>query len=340
MALLRGILILLSIIGLAIAGLAFAFADRDIPATELDAKYGQPPSQFIELPSGARVHYRDQGKRDGLPVVLLHGSNASLHTWEPWVRLLGDQFRIVTVDLPAHGLTGPVPNRDYSQEGMAKFVDEFTRAIKLPRFALGGNAMGGTVAARFAIEHPERLTHLILIGTAGMPTKTPLDEGLGLRLARIPVLQNILLFVTPRRLFEDGLKKSMVDHALVTPEMIDRYWELSRREGSRAALIERYQNVPDDFIEKNVTKLVTPTLIMWGDQDTLVPRDAGDAYNAVLKGSTLVVYKNVGHQPMEEVPEQSARALRRFLSPPPAEPPAPAPAPTPASAPVVAPPAR
>ena len=329
MAFLRGILIVISVIGLLITGLVFAFADMDIAADTLVQKYGQPPSQFVDLPSGAHVHYRDQGLKSGPPLLLLHGSNSSLHTWEPWVKQLGDEFRVITVDLPAHGLTGPVPGDDYSQEGMAKFVDEFMKTIKVDRFAIGGNAMGGTVAVRYTLMHPEHVTHLMIIGTAGLPVKLPLDEGLGLKLARIPVLQNILLFVTPRRLFEDGLKKATVDHSLVTPEMIDRYWELSRREGSRMALIKRYQAPTDDYIEKNIEKLNTPTLMMWGDADLLVPRDMGDAYNSIVKGSTLVVYKNIGHMPMEEIPEQSARAVRRFLAPPP-PPAAPAPASPPA----------
>ena len=317
MALLRGILVLISIVGLLIAGLVFAFSDPDVPADVLVAKYGPPPSQFVDLPSGARVHYRDQGQPNAMPLVLLHGSNASLHTWEPWVRELSTQFRVISVDLPAHGLTGPVPGDDYSQEGMVKFVDEFTLRLKVDRFALAGNSMGGGVAARFAIEHPERLTHLILVDAAGLPTKSPQDPGVGFRIARTPILQNVLLYVSPRRLFEDGLKKAIVDDALVTPEMVDRYWELNRRTGTRAATLKRFQTVRDDFIEQNVAKIATPTLILWGELDTLVPRDVGDAFNTAIKGSRLIVYKNVGHIPMEEVPEPTARAVREFLTAPP-----------------------
>lgn len=315
MAFLRGILVLISIIGLLIAGLVFAFSDPEIPADALVQKYGQPPSQFVDLPSGAHVHYRDQGQKNALPLVLLHGSNASLHTWEPWVAELGDQFRLISVDLPAHGLTGAVPGDDYSQAGMTKFVDEFTRAIKVERFALAGNSMGGGVAARFAVDHPERVTHLILLDAGGLPSKTPRDPGLAFRIAATPVLQNLILFVTPRRLLEDGLKKAIVDDALVTPEMVDRYWELNRREGTRAATLKRFQTPNDGYLEQNVTKIAAPTLILWGDLDTLVPRDVGESYNAAIKGSRLIVYKNVGHLPMEEVPEQSARAVREFLAP-------------------------
>jgi pimeloyl-ACP methyl ester carboxylesterase len=317
----RGLLILIAILAIAVAALIAVFRDPDTQHAILLAKYGQGASQFVTLPSGANVHYRDQGNRGGSALVLLHGSNASLHTWEPWVQQLGNDFHVFSVDLPSHGLTGAVPGDDYSQEGMVKFVDEFTTTLKLSRFALAGNSMGGGVAARFAIQHPNRLTHLILVDAGGMPTQTPQDPGIGFRIASIPGVRNIMLYVTPRSLFEDGLKKAIVDDTLVTPEMVDRYWELNRREGNRAATLKRFQAQRDTYIQDNATKIATPTLIIWGDSDTLVPLDVGQAYAAAIKGSKLIVYKNVGHIPMEEVPEQSARAVREFIAPSPVLPP-------------------
>jgi pimeloyl-ACP methyl ester carboxylesterase len=313
----RGLFILILLLVIA-GGIAIAlFADPDARPVELEAQYAPPPSQFVILPSGARVHYRNQGSRTGPVLVLLHGSTASLHTWEPWVAQIGDAFHMISVDLPGHGLTGPVPGDDYSQEGMAKFVDEFTRAIGVDRFALAGNSMGGGVAARYALMYPNRLTHLILVDAGGIPSKTPVDRGLGLTLARIPIVQNLMLYVTPRNLFEDGLKNAFVDDRFVTPDMVDRYWKLNRREGNRAAALKRFQLPMDTYIQDNITKITTPTLILWGDQDRLTPRDMGDAYNAAIKGSKLIVYKNIGHIPMEEAAEQSARAVRDFLTPAP-----------------------
>lgn len=320
MHILRGLLVLIVLVAIAVTGLVAAFRDPDLPHDILLVKYGNGASQFVRLPSGANVHYRDQGQRTGQVLVLLHGSNASLHTWEPWVKQLFGGFRVISLDLPSHGLTGAVPGDDYSPEGMVKFVDEFTTALHVDRFALAGNSMGGGVAARFAIEHGNRLTHLILVDAGGMPTDKPRDPGLGFRLARIPVVQNLMLYITPRSLFEDGLRKAFHNPDLVTPEMIDRYWELNRREGNRAATLKRFQVAPDTFIQDNASKITTPTLILWGAADLLVPRDVGDKYAAAIKGSKYVVYNDVGHIPMEEVPEQSARAVREFLAPTPLPP--------------------
>ena len=309
----RGLLVLLGLLAIVVVGLVFAFKDPDIPDSVLVAKYGQAPSKFITLASGAHVHYRDQGVATGATLVLLHGSNASLHTWEPWVKVLGNEFRVITVDLPSHGLTGAVPVDDYGQAGMANFVDQFTTQIGVQDFALGGNSMGGAVAARFALMYPARLTKLILIDAGGIQPKTPTDPGIGFRLARIPVVQNLLLYVTPRSLFEEGLKKAIYDDTLVTPEMVDRFWELNRREGNRAATLKRFQTPFDSYVQDHVREIKTRTLILWGDKDTLMPPDAGEAYRDAIKGSQFILYHDVGHLPMNEVPERSAEAVRTFL---------------------------
>ena len=313
----RGLIVLIAILIFTAIGAVVLFSDPDIADLELAAKYATPPSQFVTLPSGAKVHYRDQGQRNGPALVLLHGSNASLHTWEPWVAQIGDQFRMISLDLPSHGLTGAVPGDDYSQEGMTQFVDEFTKTMGIERFALAGNSMGGGVAARFAIQHPERLTHLILVDAGSMPTALPRDPGWGFTLARIPLLNYAFLYISPRAIFEDGLTKAFVDDTLVTPDMINRYWQLNRKIGSRAATLKRFQTPNDTVVQDTAAKITTPTLILWGELDTLTPADMGQAYNAAIKGSKLVIFKSTGHLPMEEVPDQSARILREFLAPTP-----------------------
>ena len=144
--------ILLALVVL-VVGAFFALSAPDIPRSVLEAKYATPPSRFITLPDGARAHYRIRGADSAPTLLLLHGSNATLFTWEPWSKTLSDHFRVVSVDLPGHGLTGPVPDHDYSAAGMAKFVGEFADALGIKSFALAGNSMGGGVAAYFAETH-------------------------------------------------------------------------------------------------------------------------------------------------------------------------------------------
>jgi pimeloyl-ACP methyl ester carboxylesterase len=302
------------LIGLAIlAGAFWFFSDPDIPRQALEAKYATPPSEFIMLPDGARAHVRDQGNKSGPVLVLVHGSNASLFTWEPWVARLHNDFRIVTMDMPGHGLTGAVPNQDYSQEGMVKFVDEVADKLGLRKFAIGGNSMGGGVAARYAEEHPDRVTALILVDAAGEPTPMGDRVPLVFKIARIPVLNKILLHLTPRSLVEEGLDDAIVRKNIITDKMIDQYWEFARMDGSRAANGARFMLPFTDDVKKHIGDIKAPVLILWGAQDHLIPVVAAHEFQADIPGSQLVIYPATGHIPQEEVANRSAQDVRTFL---------------------------
>jgi pimeloyl-ACP methyl ester carboxylesterase len=311
--LLRGAVIAIAVLAILIAGAIFAFSDPDIPAAELEAQYGVQPSQYVMLPSGARAHIRDQGSREAPVLVLVHGSNAALFTWEPWVTRLQSDFRVISLDMPGHGLTGPIPSNDYTLKSMAAFTVEAVAALGVSQFAIAGNSMGAGVAARVALEYPDKVTKLILVDGGGMPSKLPREPGLGFRIARLPVINNVMLWVSPRNLFENGLKTAIYDDALVTPAMVDLYWRLNRREGNRAASLKRFQTPWDTYNADNMAKIAAPTLILWGDKDTLIPPDSGEAARDAIKGSQLVIYKNIGHIPMEETPDESAADVKAFL---------------------------
>jgi pimeloyl-ACP methyl ester carboxylesterase len=310
---LRGLVIAIAVFAIIIAGAIFAFSDPDVPASVLEQQYGVQPSQYLKLPSGARAHVRDQGPKDAPVLVLIHGSNAALFTWEPWVTRLQSEFRVISMDMPGHGLTGPVPSDDYSQKGMAAFVIEVLDTMGIGQFAIGGNSMGAGVAARVTLEYPARVSKLILVDGSGMPSKLPREPGLGFRLVRLPVINQVMRWVSPRNLFEGGLKTAIYDDNLVTPEMVDMYWRLNRREGTRAASLKRFQTPWDNYNADNMSKVAVPTLILWGDKDTLIPPDSGEAARDAIKGSQLVIYKNIGHIPMEETPDASAADVKAFL---------------------------
>lgn len=314
--------ILLWIVGIlaVLIGLAFLFlGDPEVPRDALMSKYGQAPSQFIDLPSGAKAHYRDQGNKDGPALVLLHGSNASLHTWEPWVKILGDEFRVVTVDLPGHGLTIARADDDLSAESMAKFVDEFATAAGVERFAVAGNSMGGGVAGRAAMQFPARATHLILIDSAGVIPPNMPDPPAFFYLVRTPVLRNFLRLVPGRPVAEATLKASFANQALVTPEMIDRYWELNRGPGIRMATRKRfsmgleYFQGEDKFFRDSMPKIAIPTLVLWGRQDKLLPVEAAEIFKAAIPGAQAIIYDDGGHILQEDLAERSAADVRTFL---------------------------
>lgn len=305
------------LIVLAIAVIAVSVVRFDKSKEELVPKYALAPSEFIDLPNGATAHVRDQGNPQGPVLVLIHGSNASLHTWEPWVALLGAKYRIVTMDMPGHGLTGAVPGDDYSRAGMVAFTHEVLQKLEITHYAIGGNSMGGGVAAQYAEDHPDEVTAVILVDAAGLPRKKQPGEKipLGFRLARMPVLNKIMLYVSPRSIFEEGVRKVSVDQSKITEEMIDRYYELNLYDGNRRATGIRFR-LPssDEAVSEKLGQIRVPTLILWGDKDSLIPVENAAEFQKRISGAKAVIYPNVGHIPMEEVPEKSAADVDRFLT--------------------------
>jgi pimeloyl-ACP methyl ester carboxylesterase len=313
----RILLGILTLVALAFVVIVISVVRFDVPREELVGKYAGGASQFATLPSGASVHFRDEGNPDGPALVLVHGSNSSLHTWEPWVAELGGTYRIVSMDLPGHGLTGRVPGDDYSREGMAASVHELTEALGLTRFAIAGNSMGGGISALYALEHPERVSALILVDSAGVPVaRDDTDPPLAFRIARTPVLSKVMRYVLPRSVVEEGVRKVFVDQSKVTDEMVARYFDLSLHEGNRDATRMRfasYAGRDEAAFAERLGAIEMPTLIIWGDKDLLIPVSAASTFKERIPHAELVVFENVGHVPMEEVAEESAAAVAAFL---------------------------
>lgn len=286
----------------------------DIPVATLRAKYASPASQFVDVMPGVTVHLRDEGKRDGPVIILLHGSNASLHTWEPWVARLGGRFRMISFDLPAHGLTGPDPQNDYSPARSARIVAAVADRLGLRRFVLAGNSMGGGIAARFAVAYPDRLDGLILVDAGGQPQPAARDIPLAFRIADTPVLRDLVAGFTPRWLVASGVKGAVSVQSVMTPAAIDRYWELLRYPGNRAATLQRFTQGYGSVAPAELTRVTTPTLILWGREDRFIPVASAAYFAKALPHSRTVIFDHVGHLPMEETPDASATAVAEFMA--------------------------
>lgn len=286
----------------------------DTDAAAMRAKYGASPSQFVRTGDGRTVHLRDEGPRDALPIILLHGSNADLHTWQPWVDALSDRYRLIRYDQRGHGLTGPAPDGDYATDRFVADVNAAADALGLERFVLAGNSMGGAIAARYAMLHPGRLAGLVLIDAGGAPVKREGGGNLAFTLARLPVLGPLAFEVMPRSVVEKSLRQSVANQAVVTPGAVDRYWELARYPGNRGATIARFSLGWQQFAPAQVAAITTPTLVMWGEEDSLIPYEAAGWYMRYLPDARLVRYPGIGHIPMEEAPRRSAADLARWLS--------------------------
>jgi pimeloyl-ACP methyl ester carboxylesterase len=312
-------LVLLFLLGGLSGAVLWAYAP-DLPADVLIRRYGQPPSTFIDV-GGTRAHVRDEGKPDAMPLVLIHGSLGSLHMWEGWVDALKDRYRLISVDLPGHGLTGAWPRGDYSIEAYTDFIEVLADTLHLDRFAIAGHSMGGAVAWSFAATRPERISHLILVDSSGYPHDG--EPPLPIRLARMRVVGDIGIYFKPERTVRRSLEEIYSDPAMITPERLKRFAELQRFPGNRAATLQRARS-QEPLDPTPIKRLDVPTLIIWGAQDRWVP--IGDAFRFQndIKGARLAIFEKPGHDPMEEDPKGTAAAVAEFLPtepPPPLSPP-------------------
>lgn len=282
----------------------------DRAVAQLQPRWAPPPSVFVEV-AGMNVHLRDEGPReDASPIVLLHGTSASLHTWQGWADALKGQRRVIRFDLPGFGLTGPAPDGDYSIESYVRFVTAMLDQLGVTRCVLGGNSLGGAVSWQTALAQPSRVEKLVLVDSGGYPVHST-SVPLGFRLARIPMLGRLLEHTLPRSVVENSVRNVYGDPSKVTQELVDRYFELTLREGNRRALVERFKQPPPD--PRRIAGLKLPTLILWGGRDRLIPPDDAERFHRDIAGSTLEMFDDLGHTPQEEDPARTMVAVKQFL---------------------------
>ena len=306
---LGGLLLVLLLV--VVGGVAASWApDRDVDS--LKAKWGPPPSQFTEI-MGMSVHYRDEGPRDDVePIVLLHGTSASLHTWDGWADALKGQRRVIRMDLPGFGLTGPMPDGNYRLPHYVEFVVALMDQLGVQKAVVAGNSFGGNLAWKVAVDHPQRVSKLVLVDAAGYPYDAQ-SVPIGFKIAQIPALKPLMQNTLPHGMIESSVRNVYGDPSKVTPELIDRYYELTLRAGNRGALGERFRQSPGGEFAQQIPSITQPTLILWGGQDRLIPPNNAEQFKQDIQGSHLVVFDGLGHVPHEEDPVATVAAVQAFL---------------------------
>lgn len=289
----------------------------DISYDRLEKIYANSDSRYLALGNEMRIHFRDVGPRDAPVIVLVHGFSASLHTWEPWVTDLRRDHRVISLDLPGHGLSRCIDNNEI---GMSQFVDvigRLTSALKVERFTLVGNSMGGAAAWNYALAHPDQIEGLVLVDASGWPQTG--EDGKGrpfiFRLLEIPLARTVIKDLDLSSLIRSGLQDSFADPSFVTGEMVDRYASLARAPCHREALLSlsagRDRRSP--ATAERLAAIAAPTLVLHGEQDNLIPASHGEQFAAAIPGAELILYPDTGHLPQEEIAAQSVSDLRTFL---------------------------
>lgn len=304
----------LTLLGLAAAasvGMYTAYVP-DMTVEALSTRWAPPPSTFVPV-DGLRAHLRDEGPRgDSVPVLLLHGTSASLHTWEGWSAALRPSRRVIRVDLPGFGLTGPDSANDYRIGRYTRFVVALLDSLRVPRADIAGNSLGGEIAWEVAARHPERVRKLVLVDPAGFKF-TSESVPLGFRLARMPSLSWILARTLPRGVVESSVRNVYGDPAKVTDSLVDRYYQLTLRTGNRTVLVHRFAQAAPGADTARLVGISAPTLVLWGGRDRLIPPSDAARFQRMMPKAELIMYPELGHVPHEEDAARTVRDVLEFL---------------------------
>jgi pimeloyl-ACP methyl ester carboxylesterase len=261
----------------------------------------QPDSRFVAV-GGSRIHYKRAGR--GPALVLLHGSASSLQHFDRAADLLSESFDVIRPDLPGFGLTGPRKDRDYRVPAYAAAVADFLQALGVPRYAVAGNSLGGDIAWNLALDHPERLTGLVLVNATGYPEK---EVPAGMRLTRNPLLRPLLRRVMPRGAIERNLRSNVGPlSTIVDDAMVDRAHQLMNRPGNRSAFVD-FCNTDQPDRSAQIPRITVPTLVL---------RSAGidgQHFTRDIPGAEELVHPDSGHLLPEEEPQWVSDAIAKFL---------------------------
>lgn len=292
--------------------LAARLGITSVPRDELRRRYVQSGSRFVKI-MGADVHYVDEGSGD--IVVMIHGFASSLHTWNRVADELKRERRVIRLDLPPFGVTGPLRSGSGAIETMdlptyRRFIDTFMQALGISRATLIGNSLGGLISWDYAARHRDAVERLVLIDSAGFPMKLPIYIGL---------FNSALVRVSSPWWLPEAIVKSAVRNVYGDPGKIDavtlrRYVEFFHGEGTRTAIGKMVPTLDFKDVDTNALRtLDVPALVLWGAKDRWIPTAHAAEFASRIPGAKSVMYAGLGHIPMEEAPERVMVDLRAFL---------------------------
>ncbi|XBQ17349.1 MAG: alpha/beta fold hydrolase [Oceanicaulis sp.] len=291
-----------------IAGALVWLWTPDLPRDRLEAAYLRSSADMIEV-EGARLHVRVDGPETAPAVILMHGFGSSLHTFEAWAQALSDRYRVIRFDLPGAGLSPPDPTGRYDDERLHQILTGLMDRLGVEAAVIGGNSVGGRIAWSFAAAHPERTAGLVLIAPDGFAS-AGFEYG---KAPEVGPVTHAMRAVTPRFLVKMNLDQSYGDPSRLSPETVKRYHDLLRAPGARLALIRRMEQTVLEDPRPRLETITAPTLLLWGEEDRLIPISNAQDYLDHLPNARLEALSGIGHLPQEEAPEVSLVPLEAFL---------------------------
>lgn len=291
---------------LAFAALAVWLYAPDKPRAALETAY---PGEYRQV-LGLRVRLLDTGPRDAPALIFLHGFGSSLDTWEPWAKALSAKYRVIRLDLPGFGLTGPDPTGNYSDDRTLAILSGLMDLLALPKAALIGNSLGGRFAWEFAARYPQRVTKLVLISPDGFASPG-FEYG---KAPEVPLMLEAMPWVGPRSLIRANLAPAWAHPDALPDAVLERYRDMLLAPGVRRAILDRTRQTVITDPAARLRSISAPTLLMWGEQDHMIPVQNAQDYLRLMPKARLVRLPGMGHVPFEESPAASLGPLERFLA--------------------------
>ena len=259
------------------------------------------------------VFVQDSGPRDAPAILLLHGFGASLQAWDDWAPALEKNLRVLRIDIPGFGLSGPAVNQDYSDAADVARVIALLDQLGVQQVIIAGHSMGGRIAWNLAAAHPERVSKLVLLSPDGFPDPNAKSD----KTYEVPALLGLLPYSLPQwALRMGGVAPAFADDSQLTPQMMQRYHDMMLAPGVRTALLERMRQTRNSDPVSRLQSIKVPTLLLWGEKDAFIPLSNAQDYLKAMPQARLVTLPGVGHVLHEEAPQASVQAVLDFLSQP------------------------
>jgi pimeloyl-ACP methyl ester carboxylesterase len=246
-------------------------------------------------------------------LLLLHGMASSLHSYEGWQTELQKTRRVISIDLPGFGLTGPSPQGDYRIDAYTRFILRLLDTLSVRHVIIVGNALGGEIAWQTALLAPERVRKIVLIDSDGYQPSV-LSMPIAFQIASMRGLRWVSERILPRLLVQISVRSVFGDKSKATPEKVDRYFELNLRSGNRRALFQRMDQAQFGSNAPQIRRVQQPTLVMWGERDQMISPDQGELFCRDISKCKRVTFPGLGHLPQEEDPQATLKVLQEFLA--------------------------
>lgn len=257
------------------------------------------------------VFVQDSGPREAPAILLLHGFGASLQAWDDWAPALEKNLRVLRIDIPGFGLSGPAVNQDYSDAADVARVIAVMDQLGVQQVIVAGHSMGGRIAWNLAAAHPERVSQLVLLSPDGFPDPNAKSD----KTYEVPALLGLLPYSLPQwALRMGGVAPAFADDSQLTPQMMQRYHDMMLAPGVRTALLERMRQTRNSDPVSRLQSIKAPTLLLWGEKDAFIPVSNAQDYLKAMPQAKLVTLPDVGHVLHEEAPQASVQAVLDFLS--------------------------